>query len=495
MVGPPLVVIGFDAADRRLVRALAAEGRLPTLASMLARGAEVEIETPFATLVGGVWRDFMTATTVSRHGHYCFEQLVPGTYEIRRTSGELPEPPFWGALAASGRDVAVIDVPFTDVRERSATVQVVDWGRHDNHVGLTTYPTALAADIEREYGSLPTDACDLYINTGRAVELRNDLLASIPRKTRLLCDLIGRQQWDLFIGVFHETHCAGHQFWRQHDPTHPAHDVELAGQIGDPLVSVLEAHDAALGQIIEAAGPEATVFALYSHGMGSHYDATFLLNWMLRRIDGIPDRPSRAEVARIKWSQFRDRRQIAREASAGRRDRFRGHVDAKQRFFSVPNQDIVGAIRLNVVDREPHGLVQPGSEFDEVCGMLERRLREWVNVDTGEPIVERVVLRRDLYDDSSVCALPDLYVEWNRSSPIRCIEAPELGRIERDYTGSRTGDHYPGGLLVGIGPGVQPGTHAAMRTLDIGPTFVDALGAPLPGVDGRAHPSLMAAQR
>ena len=44
------------------------------------------------------------------------------------------------------------------------------------------------------------------------------------RRCRAICSTEG--DWDLFFTVFGESHCAGHQFWKMHDETHPWHDPE-----------------------------------------------------------------------------------------------------------------------------------------------------------------------------------------------------------------------------------------------------------------------------
>ena len=40
---------------------------------------------------------------------------------------------------------------------------------------------------------------------------------------------------------------------------------------------------------------------------------------------------------------------------------------AGRRAFAVPNNDSVGAIRINVVGRDKYGVVQPGEEYERVC--------------------------------------------------------------------------------------------------------------------------------
>jgi predicted AlkP superfamily phosphohydrolase/phosphomutase len=480
-----VLVVAFDAADRTLATRLAGEGRMPALRSLLGQGRSVDVDSPYGLFVGAVWPTFLTGCNAGRHGRYCFGQLVPGKYEVRRTAGGYPQPPFWSKLNEADRRVAVIDVPHSPWPEPDFHgVQIVDWIRHDPNIGLFTSPPALADELTTRFTA--RDLCDHYAKRGAYGRLRDDLLDGISRKTELCESLLADSGWDVFLVVFSPSHCVGHHFWAAHDASHPRHDPAVVNVLGDPMVDVYEAEDAALGRLLDQVGNDTIVMLLLSHGMGPHYDATFLLGEMLRRIG-----------RRSSYSRGRLVRQGARRA-AGRLTRrkqgtepgaFMWYVDGGRRFFPIPNNDVCGAIRVNVRGREPAGQVAAGREFDETCAMLESELATWTNLDTGEPLVPRVVRIEECYAGPERAQLPDLLVEWNRTAPIRSIGAPHYGRIDQEYSGFRTGDHVPGGLLVARGPGIRPGRRAdAISMADLAPTIAAGADVDLPDVDGTAQP-------
>ena len=461
-----MLVVGLDAADRGLVLDMVDRGLLPHVAALLESGTRADVETPVGTYVGSVWPNFSTGQDPTHHGRYCYEQLVPGSYEVHRTGP--PEGFFWTAVARGGRRVASVDIPHSDVVAGAPGVQVVDWAHHDPNVGFRTSPAELGPSMLARYGGQPGDACNEYSRRGALAELRHDLIDGISRKADFVADLVASEPWDLFVVVFGESHCIGHQAWAVHDP----------------VEDVYAALDGAVGRIVEAAG-DMTVALLLSHGMTAHYDATFLLPEMLDLIERAEGAPPRLTTLRRRVERALRRRQRA--------DTFVKAVDGSRRFFAIPNNDACGAIRLNVVGREPHGRVAPGEEFERTCELLGDRLLEWVNLETGTPVVERVVRAPVHYRDSAICALPDLFVEWNRAAPIRSIEAPGVGRIDREYTGVRTGDHRPGGLVVTRGPGIPAGgVHAPVRTEDLAPTICAALGVDLTDADGAVRAGLLA---
>ena len=170
---------------------------------------------------------------------------------------------------------------------------------------------------------------------------------------------------------------------------------------------------------------------------------------------------------------------------------FMWFVDGGRPYFTVPNNDVYGGIRINLHGHEPHGLV-PEQQRDEVHRMLEHELMTWTNLESGEPLVQRVMAVDECYEGPARDTLPDLMVEWNRSAPIRSIGSPAYGTIQREYAGNRTGDHVPGGLLVTRGPGVTRGSaNGSIPMVDLAPTICAAVDVELDGADGQVRPELV----
>jgi predicted AlkP superfamily phosphohydrolase/phosphomutase len=110
-------------------------------------------------------------------------------------------------------------------------------------------------------------------------------------------------------------------------------------------------------------------------------------------------------------------------------------------FFRALNASLCSAIRINVVGREPAGVVAPGEEYEELGSALEAELLGLVNVETGKRAVRRVRRPAEQFNGPKVPQMPDLLVEWHQESPIRSLASPTVGRVEGEYQGHRTGDH------------------------------------------------------
>ncbi len=76
------------------------------------------------------------------------------------------------------------------------------------------------------------------------IEFRTALVDGADRKTAVLFDVYRRFDWDLFVGVYKESHCVGHQMWHVTDPTFPYHDPEISAVVGRPSDDVYRSLDA-----------------------------------------------------------------------------------------------------------------------------------------------------------------------------------------------------------------------------------------------------------
>jgi predicted AlkP superfamily phosphohydrolase/phosphomutase len=479
-----VLFVGLDAMDPGLLQRWARAGELPNLARLLAQGLVGRTESPRGVFVGALWPSLVTGVNPGKHGRHSWEQLVPGTYEVRRFhSGDDPTPePFWLPLCRAGRRVVLLDVPLTGVTPHPRLLQVLEWGCHDPERGFRTHPAALADEILAQVGPHPVQGnCNARRDGAAHARFRDDLVRGVALRTQLHELLLARGEWDLFFTVYGESHCVGHQCWHVHDPSHPLHDPEVAARIGDPILDVYRAIDASVGALLARVGPETLAIVLASHGMRPHFDPTFLLEEILLRLEA-------AEASAFS----RACRAVARRL--GRR--VRKPTRAERRCFRITNNQVDGAIRLNLRGREPHGRVAPGAEAEAVCAQLARDLGEVVDLDTGKPVVARILETRRLYHGDRLDWLPDLLVEWTKGGPVSRVGSPKIGTLERAYAGVRTGDHTPEGWFAAVGAGLAPGSVSrSVDVMDFAPTLAARLGAELADADGAPIEELLRGAR
>jgi predicted AlkP superfamily phosphohydrolase/phosphomutase len=513
------MVLSLDAADPGLVRELAAAGEMPAMAGLLKRAAIVDTLAPPAVYVSANWPTLWTALQPDRHGYLCWDEIRPGSYDRYETDiSSVQGAPIWRTLSEAGRRVAVLDVPHAQIEPVNG-VMLLEYACHDRHRTSASYPAELIGELAERHGRpfgmadppFPQFApCDYAYRAGahRTAEESEALVQafreSIEIKRNASLDVLRRGGWDLFMAVMGESHCVGHQFWHLHDQTHERHDAALTSRLGgDPVRDVYRRLDRVVADHLAALGPGDTAYVTLAHGMTAHHDGTHVLDEVLARLDWALDVPdglgpaTRAAAQALRIVPRPLRGAALRGAAAV--VRARGGSDApgplppreRRRWFQVPNNTVVGAVRLNLAGREPLGRIGP-ADRRAVLQWLSDRLSELVNVATGGAVVRRCLVSDDVFRRRAGDAFADLYVEWERDSPIERVWSPSLGSITVPYEHWRQGDHVREGITLATGPGIKPGRRrGAFSVADLGATYAAAAGTVLEDVDGRPIASIL----
>ena len=488
-----VLFICLDAAERDLLLEWAEAGILPNIRALRERSFWADAPALPGLGSGALWPSFSTGVNPSRHGRYFSLHMRKGTYELYKYKFDKERwRPFWRSLSEAGRRVAVINVPYDSLCDGINGLQITDWGIHNpQRADVGIWPPEEAQEVAERFGlEDPVGMCDHYSPDGQDMEdFSQRLVARIANKGDLACHYLAQGGWDLFLMTFDESHCAGHRAWHLHDANDLRHDPEVARRVGDPVKEVYVEIDRQIGRLMDLAGPEATVILLSGTGMGPNFPGNHLLDEVLIRLEG--DRPNLARLvtkpARAIWAKALPPHVRARlRSKVVHMEQSLIESDRKHRkAFVVPHNDISGAIRLNLVGREPHGRVRPGADADEFCDQLTRDLMDLKNLNTGEPMVQRVVRTAELYKGEHVEDFADLFVVWNKSGWVTSVGSPKIGTITRTPSGVRTGDHTPNGLFMASSPGLAAGhRNRAVSILDLAPTVASLLDMTLNDVEG-----------
>lgn len=486
-----VLVIGFDALEATLVDRWADAGSMPAFAALREEAAEVRLANRLDLLPGAVWPEITSGISSGKRAlYYHPRQLHTGEHTPRavQTDEIDTEHLYWAVVARAGRRAAVVDHTHVAPVPDLGGVQVLEWASHDRCFPTTSDPPGLLAELEQRVGSYPVADCDDHDDSVASYErLLDGLLLGVERKTELLVELLGRDQWDLFTCGIAEAHCVGHQFWHFLDPTSPSHPADAPDRLRDAVPRVYAALDRALARLRVAAGPDATVLVVASHGMGPVVGGPQLLDDVLARIGATRGRAGLR--GRLPYGL---RRVVKRFVPASRRDalRYSGLADPATRAVPLINNRC-GAVRLNLAGREPHGSVQPGAEAEALLDDITAALLELRQPSSGEPIVARVVRAAEAFGPDHHPDVPDLMVTFRRDLGVldQCT-SPRVGHISVPPNGPwmpRSGDHTDEARLWAVGPGVAAGRRPDGDVLDVAPTVCALLGVDAPAAyDGRA---------
>jgi predicted AlkP superfamily phosphohydrolase/phosphomutase len=497
-----ILVAGYPGMEPTLVDRFMADGTMPTFAELARSGRSFELENSMDHLPDATWPEIYTGRDGVELGWYRFPtQLFAGDTEPRTVRlDDFDLTAYWDHASAAGRLVAALDVPYTGSSPDINGIVLREWGTHDKPFPHGTDPDpSLFGELVARFGEYPLShvheehtRCDDQDDTVEGYRwLRSKLLAGGEAKTTLFRDVLEGQEWDCFTCVFEEAHCAGHHFWHHHHDDSPWHDPAAPDDVRAALREIHVQADRNLAELIEAAGPEATVLVVLSHGMESTGGGWHLLDEVVVRL-GYGS--GRGAATRVRGRLPEPVKKILRTAVRGRaRDTLRragGSLPAplaapETRAASVLNAP-AGAIRLNVKGRDPFGSVEPGDEYDAICADIEEALRELVETRTGLPAVKRVLRTKQVWGDRLHANIPDLLIDFSDdAAPVESVTSARVGTVARPIrTPSlpRSGDHSTTkARVLAVGAGIEPaGPTDTGHLRDIAPTILGLLDVPIP---------------
>ena len=109
-----IVMIGWDGATFDLIPPGSAEGKLPTIARLMAAGVHGPLRSTMPPWTFPAWTSFMTGKNPGKHGIFDFFRPRPGTYDLEFVNGgHRRGATFWKILGDAGRKVVSISMPCT----------------------------------------------------------------------------------------------------------------------------------------------------------------------------------------------------------------------------------------------------------------------------------------------------------------------------------------------------------------------------------------------
>jgi predicted AlkP superfamily phosphohydrolase/phosphomutase len=511
----PLVVVGLDGATLDLVELWMADGTLPTLAGLCARGAWGRLRSTMPAATFPAWTSLVTGVNPGRHGVLDFTERVPGTYRVRFVNGSRRRAAaLWSRFSAAGLRSAVLTVPGTYPPEPIHGVMVSGWDSPLTTAvdGSFVHPRSFFHELEATVGRLPfADFQEMDTGPGWHEDALEKLLDGIARRGTLVRHCL-RSPLDLLMVVFGESDTIAHHFWRFHDPRSPRH---APSPFGDAIRQVYRALDDALAGIVAAAPADATIAVVSDHGSGGASDMVVHLNRRLAACGLLGFTPAAAEwpararraalgVVPLEW-QGKLLRRFSRVSGALESSvRFAG-IDWRTTAAYSEELDYAPSVWIHRSGREPGGIV-PEREYEAVRARVVDALMSWAYAD-GRPVVERVHRREEVLHGEATERAPDLFVEfalvdgYSPSSVRSGTPGPAVRRLDASEHGAgkgagMNGAHRRDGLAIVAGAGIVPaGDLGGLDIVDVVPTLLAAVGLEVPlGLDGVPWTRALASQ-
>lgn len=293
----PLVLVGADGLEWRLVAGMRAAGRLPHLDAIAREGATARLKTLAPALSPPIWTSMATGVVPARHGILGFVRADARDAAGRPllfTNRDRRVKAIWNVAEDAGLSACIVGYwmtfPVEELRGTmiAQTASPPGDGAHQRKGALApglegqVHPPAYAPRVfgivERSRAIADARERALFGDTSawppamqRLVRHSRWSLEADTAYQQIALDLVReRGRCDLVIVYLGLPDVLGHRFWRWTSPgdfASPPPAAEVA-TFGDVLRRAYEQVDAFVGELREAAGEDATIVVASDHGMG-----------------------------------------------------------------------------------------------------------------------------------------------------------------------------------------------------------------------------------
>ncbi len=507
-----VLVIGLDGVTFDLLGPWIEAGELPNLQRLMQQGAWGELRSTLPPISSSSWSSFATGVNPGKHGLVDF--VFPGadSYKVsminatsRRTRA------LWNWLNDAGYKVGMLGIPTTYPTEPVDGFMISgflspgpesDWA----------YPPQLKTELVEELGEFLLSPNERYRSTSRLDDFLGDLRASVENRTQAALYLMRNKPWDVFAVVYWDTDMVQHETWRLLDPNHPLHDPQEAEDHREQILAFHRKVDADVGRLLAEVDSDTLVIAMSDHGFGPVHSFFLTNNWLaslgLLRFKRRPATAVKRLLFRLGYTPLnvfrivkalgmgKLRKEMRFQQQAGLMNRLFLSFDdvdwAQTKAFSIGS---FGQVYINLVGVRSEGIVQPGSQYEDLRDHIRQDALNLQDPRTGEPLVERVYCREEIYNGPYISRTPDLIVV-PRGWQYMAFGHADFGsnKLVEPIVGL-SGHHRPDGVVILSGAGVKPGLRLEnANIMDLTPTILHAMGLDVPqDLDGRVLSEAFAA--
>lgn len=391
-----VLVIGIDGVPYSFATRMIQEGKMPNLARIFAAGTVSPLNSSWPFVSSVAWSSFMTGCNPGKHNIYGFVDRRLNSYDVfLPNSSTMRRDPIWIDLSRAGKQVVVMNVPVTYPPRQVNGLMVSCF--LSPSLEKATYPKELAGRLQRMGYKIDADAA---IARRSKADFMAELHYVLDHRAQVMFELMDSEPWDFFMSHIMETDRLHHFFWEYMENDDP----RWAPAFYDFYAKV----DGILGRVWERVDENTTLVILSDHGFCTIRKEVYLNHWL------------------------RERGYLQLGPPAAGRPPTLGDILPTSRAYSLDP----GRIFVNLRGREPRGSVEPGAEYERVCQQLADELLELRDPDSGQPIVQRVYRRDEIYHGEQAQNAPDLVVSPHVGYALK-------GAMDKDFL------TYKGDVLIG----------------------------------------------
>jgi len=286
MMPRKVLLIGWDAADWKIIQPLADAGGMPNLQRLVENGASGHIATLHPPLSPMLWTSIATGKRPFQHGILGFSEPTPDARDVQPVSNlSRKSKALWNILNQNAIRSVVIGWWPSHPAEPIDGVMVSDHYHRANRpldegwppVANAVHPPELAktlADLRVHPDQLAPEMIGPFIPLASQIDQDKDPRLGLCMRTLAECMsiqaaamwLVENQPWDLLAVYYDSIDHFCHGFMRYHQPRQSwirKRDFDLYHNV---VSMAYQFQDRMLGELVDKAGPDTTVVLLSDHG-------------------------------------------------------------------------------------------------------------------------------------------------------------------------------------------------------------------------------------
>lgn len=497
METPKLILLGWDAASWDLLIPWIDKGYLPHLKALMDQGVYGDLHSTPLPVSPAAWTTIITGKNPAKHGVYDWFSRNENSYEVSYVhTGQIKTGTVWNYLNQAGLSVGVFNLPMLYPAVPLDGFMLSGLAAPGAHSDRFSFPADLVREIEAAIGPYWNTEPEIY-QYGQEQSYFENVLGWLEYQKQTIDYLFTHHPCDVYWLVFMQPDHIQHKFWRYMDESYPGYDPDYDSRFRDSILSIYQRLDSMLGEWRSAFGDDTSYVLVSDHGAGAVHGVMYINRW-LREMGYL--HLKRALPTRIKfWLAKTDLiSKLYRLVTMVGLGKVANLVSKPTRnkvlnsFLSLDDIDwsrtkayargAFGQIYVNLHGREPQGIVEPGTEYEQVVIVLMKELKQLKHPETGESLITDIRRRERVYQGPYLDMAADLMFSIQN---YRYQSSVRMGLENKSILGlseyGDSGSHRPDGIFVFSGKNLQSqGLLSPMQAADILPTILALCGAPIP---------------
>jgi predicted AlkP superfamily phosphohydrolase/phosphomutase len=479
-----VLVVGLDGGTFSILKPLIGEGKLKNFKYIMENGVSGPLKSTLPPYTATAWASFATGKNPGKHGIYDFLVKKGGSKERVFVNSKLIRgEKIWNILGRYGKKVGVINFPISYPLEKVNGFMIAGFMSPQN-AETYSYPPDLFKTLIDKIGDYIIHVRFIEAANYKEREIKQYVdknLKATELRTKALLYLMDEYDWDFLFILFMNFDRIQHAFWKYIVGEYKD------GGIRDYILKCYYQIDEILGILLEKLDDNTSLIIMSDHGFCSAKKIFRVNQWLadngFLKYDTkklILDKISRR--IRKKLGLKKGQSLIGGDMST---EFLNVAIDWRNTvaFFTRTTQQ---AINLNLEDKWKDGVVYRSREYSDLRDEIKRRLLEYRDEETGEPVFENVYFPEEIYSGPFLEEAPDIILSPSEGYFLSAnLTFPKRQTLE--VFKKPSGIHHPNGIFLAIGDLINAGEIVTdANIIDIAPTILYLLGVPIPrDMDGK----------